>query len=226
MKWLIWFFVLLNGLLLGYFQLVDRHQQPQIERDIDASKIRIVTADELAVMPKQVKPVTATDAVAATSSSSVPPQPVCYEWGSFAAPDVVRAKAALDRLALEVTTIKHTPQEAIRYWVYIPPLKSPEAAQSKVDEIRQQGVEESFIIQEPQWRNAISLGVFRDETLANKMLEDLHTRGVKSAIKGIRNRNGEQTGYQIRNMTPAQQSELDRLKPDFPGIDLKQIECR
>lgn len=221
MKWLVWLLLLVNALLLGYFQLVaPRHVDAPVAQDMDAAKIKIVSAEELAARAKPELP-------GSSPQNVMPPPPaVCYEWGSFAAQDAARAKEALDRLALEVTAQKHTPQEAIRYWVYIPPLKTPEAAQAKAAEIRQLGIEEIFIIQEPKWRNAISLGVFRDEGLANKYLEELRGRGVKSAIKGQRNHDGEQTGYLIKNMTPAQQEEINKLKTEFFGSDLKQVECK
>lgn len=223
MKWVAWLLVLVNGLLFGYFQMVAPHQQESaLRQDIQPEKIRILSAAELAAMaqPKVAEP------AAALPAMTVPAPDVCYEWGSFSAQDATHAKEALDRLALSVTTKKHTRQEAIRYWVYIPPLKTPEAAQTKVDEVRALGVEETFIIQDPKWRNAVSLGVFRDETLADRFLEDLRARGVRSAIKGQRNLEGEQTGYQIRNMTAQQQEAVNQLKPDFPGSDLKLVECK
>jgi len=220
MRWLLWLLLLVNAMLLGYFQLaVPRHVAAPVALDLNAAKIKIVSAEELAAKAKP-------DTTVPSSPQSIAAPPVCYEWGSFAAPDATRAKEALDRLAIAVTVQKHTPQEAIRYWVYIPPLKTPEAAQAKAVEVRQLGVEEIFIIQEPKWRNAISLGVFRDEGLANKYLEELRNRGVKSAVKGQRNHDGEQTGYLISNMTPAQLEEINRLKTEFFGSDLKQVECK
>lgn len=224
MKWLVGLLLLVNAVLLGYFQLGSSRHAALPVHDLDAARIRIVSAEELAA---KIRPEPSAAMAEPAIQNIVAPVPVvCYEWGSFAGPDAARAKAALDRLALQVTTKKHTPQEAIRYWVYIPPLLSPEAAQLKVDELRQLGIEETFIIQEQQWRNAISLGVFRDEGLATKFLEDLRNRGVTSAIKGRRNLNGEQTGYLISNLSPAQQADVDKLKPEFPGSDLKQVECR
>jgi hypothetical protein len=225
MKWLVWLLLLVNAALLGYFQLgLQRHADASAVHDLDPARIKIVSAEELAAKARPEPSVAPFEPAIQNVTAPVPA--VCYEWGSFAGPDATRAKAALDRLALEVTTKKHTPQEAIRYWVYIPPLLSPEAAQAKIDELRQLGVEEHFVIQEQQWRNAISLGVFRDEGLATRFLEDLRSRGVKSAIKGRRNLSGEQTGYLIKNMTPAQQVEVDKLKPEFPGSDMKQIDCK
>jgi hypothetical protein len=223
MKWLVWLLLLVNALLLGYFQLLVPHHVDAVAHDIEPSKIKVVSAEELAA---KAKPEPAPVAVSAPVATPVPTAAVCYEWGSFSAVDAPRAKAALAPLALEVTTTKHTPQEAIRYWVYIPPLKTPEAAQAKVTEVQQLGVEETFIIQDPKWRNAISLGVFRDEGLATRFLEDLHNRGVHSAVKGQRNLDGEHTGYLIKNMTPAQQAQVEKLQPEFPGSDLKQTACK
>lgn len=222
MKWLVGLLLLVNALLLGYFQLLPPRHVDGPAHDLDPARIKIMSPDELASMVKPEPPTPP----AATMESAAPPPVVCYEWGSFASADAARAKAALDRLAVDVTVTRHTPQEAVRYWVYIPPLKTPEAAQAKVTEIQQLGVEETFIIQDPKWRNAISLGVFRDEGLADKFLGDLHSRGVQSAIKGQRNLDGEHTGYLIRNMTPAQQEQVDKLQPEFPGSDLKQTACK
>jgi hypothetical protein len=228
MKLLVWILLLINAMVLGYFQLLaPRHVDTAVGLDIEPAKIRVVTPEELAAKAKpepSAALLPAPDTVPALTSA--PASVVCYEWGSFSAMDAVRAKAALAPLALEVATTRHTPQEAIRYWVYIPPLKTPEAAQAKATEVQQLGVDETFIIQDPKWRNAISLGVFRDEGLATKFLEDLHNRGVKSAIKGQRNLDGEHTGYLIKNMTPAQLMQVEKLQPEFPGSDLKQTACK
>jgi hypothetical protein len=228
MKGLVWLLLLVNALLLGYFQLLmPRHVDAVATHDLDATKIKIVSPEELAAKAKpEPAPAIGSAPAAAPALPPVSTPVACYEWGSFSSVDAVRVQTALAPLALEVTTTKHTPQEAIRYWVYIPPLKTPEAAQVKASEVQQLGVDETFIIQDPKWRNAISLGVFRDEGLATKFLEDLHNRGVKSAVKGQRNLAGEHTGFLIKNMTPAQQVQVEKLQPEFPGSDLKQTACK
>ncbi len=218
MKWLVGLLLLVNALLLGYFQLaMPTHVEAPVSQDIDPAKIKVLSEEELAAMAKPAPPVVA--------APVTPPAQNCYEWGSFAATDALHAKQALDQLALDVTVRKRTPQEAIRYWVYIPSLKSPEAAQIKVGELKQLGIDEVYIVQDPKWKNAISLGLFRDEGLATKFLEDLRSRGVRSAIKGQRNHEGEQTGYLVKNVTPLQLEALGKLNPDFPGSELKPVDC-
>ena len=116
--------------------------------------------------------------------------------------------------------------ESVRYWIYVPPLKSTVAAQAKQSELANLGVQDTFIVQEPQWRNAISIGVFKDEQLASKLLEDLKTRGVRSAVKGVRNNEKSQASLLINHVSPEMASEIDKLKPDFAGSELKPVSCQ
>src|SRR5450830_1152822 len=88
------------------------------------------------------------------------------------------------------------------------------------------GVQESFIVKEPQWRNAISLGVFKDEQLAAKLLEDLKARGVRSAVKGVRNNEKSQASLLVNHVSPEMASEINKLKPDFAGSELKPVSCQ
>lgn len=221
MKWLVALLLLVNIALLGYFQLGQQLPAEAVSgrQDIDPARLRIINAQELANMPSREKQ------QPAEAVTSPPAAPVCYEWGSFPPNDASRALEALHRLGLDATAKLHTPQEAIRYWVYIPPRKSMEEAQAKVDELKALNVEESFIVQEPRWQFAISLGVFKEEALATKYLEELRNRGIQTAIKGQRNHEGGQTGYFIRNVQPAQAEEISKFRPDFPGSELKQVDC-
>ena len=224
MKWVVWLLLLLNVVLLGYFRLgMQQHAEPLAGHEaIAPDNLKIISPEELAQLPKKEQP------PPPEPTPPPPPSPPvsCYEWGSFAVADTTRAKAALDQLGLTATAKSQTPQEAVRYWVYIPPRKSMEEAQAKVEEIKALGVEESYIIEEPKWRYAISLGVFRDGALATKFVEELRSRGVKSAVKGQRNHEGGQTGFTITSVTPDQAEMIGKLKPDFPGSELKQVDCQ
>jgi hypothetical protein len=219
MKLLVWLLLLLNVVIFGYFML----NQPRpitiggAHQAMQADKLRILTEDELAAMPKKPAP------VAAVPASD---QTACYEWGSFAAGSIARAKNILDKFSLESVLRKTASQDATRYWVYIPPLADAQKAQAKVDELHGLGISDALIIAEPQWRNAISFGVFKDEKLATKLLEDLRTRGVHSAVKGVRNRDAGQASFQIRNVPQAVAGEIDKLKADFPGSELSKVPCQ
>ena len=214
MKWLVVFLVLVNVALYGYFQWNGQHavEPAPGHQDISPEKIKLLTPEELAKIPPR-------------EAAAPPPPALCYEWGTFSGANANNAQDTLNRMGLKFTARQQTPQEAIRYWVYIPPRKSLAEAQAKVEELKSMNVQESFIMQEPKWRNAISLGLFREEASATKFLEDMRGRGVKSAVKGTRNHEGGQTSFSLLNVTAAQAEELGKLKPEFPDSELRQVNC-
>jgi hypothetical protein len=226
MKWLLWVLVFLNALMFAYFNL---SQPPAAINNAGVSlhpeKIVLLSDKDIDAMPKQgdvgveIKPsIPITEAPPVVYS--------CYEWGSFSPANLPRARNVLTKFSLEATMKQVTSIESVRYWIYVPPLKSPEAAQAKLDELTALGVQESFIVKEPQWRNAISLGVFKDEQLAAKLLEDLKARGVRSAVKGVRNNEKSQASLLINHVSPEMASEINKLKPDFTGSELKPVSCQ
>lgn len=68
------------------------------------------------------------------------------------------------------------------YWVHIPPLPSKKDAENKVAELKALGVDDLFVMPEdaPTPR-AISLGVFSNRDGAEKLMETLRGKGVRSA---------------------------------------------
>jgi hypothetical protein len=224
MKWIVWLLVIANVLLLAYFNL---NVSPGIQgsashQSLSPEKLKLLTPEEIKVLPKKEAEAKAIETVA-----FVPPTTMgCYEWGSFSAVNLRRARSVLDKYSLAAAVRQQTSQESTRYWVYIPRLRSTALAQAKAEELRTLGVEDIFVIQEPQWHNAISLGVFKDEQLASKLLEELKGKGVVTAVKGVRNQEKGQASLFISNMSSDTAAEIEKLKPDFPGSELKQATCQ
>lgn len=219
MKLVVLILILVNALLFAYFNLgKPQSTSANVNHEpIQPEKVKLLTPQEIEALP--IKQKQDPQAFQAVESS-------CYEWGSFSVANLPRAREALAKLSLESTSIEKSPQEAARYWVYIPKSQTLQAAQAKTQQLRRLGVEESFVVFEPQWRYAISLGVFKDEQLAAKLLEDLKGKGVVSAVKGVRNQESGQTSLLINNMSLDMVVEIDKLKPDFPGSELKQVTCQ
>lgn len=153
-------------------------------------------------------------------------QTACYEWSGFNMSRVTEATNAAQQLNIKTqTNMTSSGQENIRYWIYKPPLATPEAAQSKAEELRKLGVEDFFIVQDdPKWRNAISFGVFRDEKLADKLMADLKNKGVKLLIKAPRN--GGQAVIKLQQVSPQQFASLQKSRAHFPDTVLKEISCQ
>ena len=217
MRGIVWLLVLLNLALFSYFNaddLLGTHQTAKIEA-ISPEKIMLLNESDVLKLPKKVAD-TPTPATVETS---------CFEWGIFSTASLKNAQTALSNLAIYSETKSKSAQEALRYWVYIPRLKSTREAEAKVAELNAEGVTDVFIVQEPKWKNAISLGVFSDEKLATHHLEDLKARGINNVAKRLRNEESGSASLVTSAITPDLASKLNALKPDFPGSEIKQTTC-
>jgi hypothetical protein len=218
MKWLVWVLVLVNVGLLAYFN--QSHFMPSIapvkQPEISPEKISILTPEQVNALPKKaVEPL-----------APPPPLPTaCYEWGVFSGNGIANAQTAVSNLALQATLKEQSSQEAKRFWVYTPPLKSADEAQAKAEEIMALGVDELFVVQEAKWKNAISFGVFEDEKLAANLLKELKAKGVKNVVKALRNQSKSNASLLFDHLTDAQVASLEQLKPDFPQAKLEKTNC-
>ena len=228
-KWLFWLLVVVNVGLYGYFELSKPLNSGTSagHESIQPEKMQLLTPQQLEALPKSAsiptpmeQPSTEQPAPQALEQSS------CYEWGSFTAKRLVRARGVVDRFGLDTQAQVIANQEAIRYWVYIPPLRSFEEAQARNDALRSLGIADTFIVQDAQWKNAISFGVFKDEALAARLAEDMRNRGVTDVVKAVRNKEGRQSVLLIRNISDSTAEEIRKLKPDFPYSELKQVACQ
>ncbi|MFM9835621.1 MAG: sporulation protein, partial [Methylophilaceae bacterium] len=98
-------------------------------------------------------------------------------------------------------------------------------AKKKADEIRALGVEELSIVQDSQWRNAISFGLFSEEQLATNLLNTLHEKGVRGATKALRNPGKALSSLLIQNVSTDAAMELHKVKQEFLGTDLAPAAC-
>jgi cell division septation protein DedD len=216
MKWLVSALIVVNVLVWAYFKTQPSgNELPGVaEQSISPERIKLYTAEEAAKLPKKA-------AVEAESTTNA-----CYEWAGFTANTVATARAALLKLSISPQEREDKVSDTIRYWVYIPPMKSLQAAQAKIQELQSLGITESAVMQDPLWRNAISLGVFTDEQLANRLLNDLRSRGVRSATKGMRHAEKGLTTLLLGPLSTEVVTEVEKLKPEFAGTEFKQVNCQ
>jgi hypothetical protein len=214
MKWV--FFVLLaaNLGLAAFIYMRDRLPNPDaqlLRQQMNADQIRIVA-------PRPTPP--------PAPVAAAPGPGVCLEWGSFGATELPKAQAALDLLALGERVRKSEVAVSTSYWVYIPPLKSKPDMDRKTIELRERGVTDySPMLEAGRWRYAIALGVFRNEDGARKQLASLRQKGVRSAQIGEREQRVTQTAFLVRDPTEAQSAQLVNLKTEYPGSDLRAVDC-
>jgi hypothetical protein len=68
------------------------------------------------------------------------------------------------------------------FWVYIEPQSSHQEAREKVEDLKRKGLHDFFIIQGGEMRNAISLGVYRNQDSVNRRLAQLKGEGYQPLV--------------------------------------------
>ena len=210
-----WVFLLLLAVNVGFGVFVYlRDKAPNPDAQLIALQMN---ADKVQIVPPRPAPAPVPASVRAT----------CVEWGSFGAGELARAQGALDRLALGARARRVEVSVTAGYWVFIPPMRSQAAMERKAAELRNLGIDEYFPILEPgRWRYAISLGVFRSEEGATRYLAQLRQMGVRSATVGEREQRMTQNAFVISEATDEESAKLADLRNEFPGSELRTVECR
>lgn len=219
MRYLFWLLLVVNLGLFTYFNLdLILPSKPQIKAlEINPEKIRLLTPSEIETLPKKNN-----------ASTPITPAPValaCYEWGIFSDANFEGAQAAAARLSLQMSIKNEDSKQAKRFWVYRQPLSSASEAQKKAEEIKALGVEDLFVVQEEKFKNAISFGIFEDEQLAIKLLNELKAKGVKNVSKALRSQGKSHSSLVLTNVGDKEASALEELQPDFPEATLKKVSC-
>jgi len=216
MKWIFFLLLAANLVFAGYAWMREHAQNPDeqlLQQQINPEQIRIV--------PPRARPVAA-PAPSVTARVAA----ACMEWGTFGGGDLGRARAAIDRLALGERLRSREVSVSADYWVYMPPLKSRADMDRKAAELKTLGVNDYFPVLEPgRWRYAISLGIFRNEEGARRYLATLRSKGVRSAVVGSREQRVNQTAFLVADPTDDDSANLVLLKGDFPGTELRAVEC-
>ncbi len=219
MKQLFWLLALINIGLVAYFNLAHTlPSKPHAQStEIAPEKIQVLSQKQIEALPKKsvVPPPQTPTAIAA-----------CFEWGIFSNANIANAQNVVARLALQATVKEQTSQQSKRFWVYRPPLKSAQKAQLRAAELKALGIEDLFVVQEKEWENAISFGIFEDEQLASKLLSELKAKGIKDAVKTLRNQGKGYATLQLNNLAEHDVAELKKFKSDFPEADLKEVSCQ
>ena len=195
---------------------------PQLQ--VAAERIKLLKATERVPVDKPQVPGKALPPAPPKTATAAPA--ACLEWGIFAGPGVARAERALASLELPEGQVERTVTDAGGYWVYMSPLKNKAEVDRKVRELRDLGVTEFFVVQDAgQWRNAISLGIFRTDEGAQAFLAGLKQRGVRSAIVTRRENFLKQVAFYVCEPSEATVARLTLLQQEFPGSEMKAGPC-
>jgi len=184
-----------------------------VGQQLNPEKIRLLAPEQVSALTRKPEPPKAS-AVVAT---------VCLEWGAFVGGDAARAEQVLETLDLGAKLTQRRQDDAAGFWVYIGPLASRQVATQKATELKRMGVDDYFVVpDDPKWRNAISLGVFKTEEAAKARLEAVRAKGVKTATIGPRDTQLSKTYFQVREANSTLTAKLNELKQGFAGTEVRE----
>lgn len=150
---------------------------------------------------------------------------VCLEWGPIAAKRADDAQAHLLKLKLG-NRLSYTDDTTTRsgpYWVYFPPLPSKPAADDKLAELQGLGLKDIAVVRTGPWKNAISMGLYSKEPIADARVADAAKKGVTAKIEA---RGPASRIYTLSNLSPDEHDTLIKLQADFGGPAFKKTVCR
>lgn len=109
---------------------------------------------------------------------------VCYALGPFEAQAQVKSiSAKLLDLGAQANDRKEKLRVPIGYWVHLPRFDSWNEARRKVMELEKLGLADIFIMGRGRMKNAVSLGLFKEEDAAKKRLAKIESLGVNPKME-------------------------------------------
>jgi hypothetical protein len=138
----------------------------------------------------------------------------CVMIGPMSESDAVRVQVALDALVSDLRIDTERAADTASWWVYVPPAAGD--ILTRLADLRQRGVVDTYVIPDGAWRGAISLGLFKQEDLAVALQRKLFERGVRTARVAPRGPTPGRLTLTVRPMTREMPMELARLRALMP----------
>lgn len=170
-------------------------------------------------------PIPASQPALASASKPNTNDKICMTWGPVAPPQLDNAGAALDQLKLgERLTRQALGTPGGPYWVYYPPLASKTDADNKAAELANLGVKDLAVIRPAgKWQNAISLGLYAKQSIAEARVAELRKKGVQTARIDARSKTANV--FALRDLNAAEQAKMAQLQQAFADTQLKRVDC-
>jgi len=195
MKVLFMFFALLNAAFYVWqadvFSLrTPSNKTAQLRIDPNISKLTLLKEanNEKAAnveKPSKPKPDTKVATINAKSPGSKPSgKSICYALGPFdGLPQAKNIAEKLQSLGAFTSERSVATESPMGFWVYLESSKSWKDAKEKVITLEKQGIKDMFIVGRGAMKNAISLGLYKNEDGAEDRVKQLKKLGEKPKIQ-------------------------------------------
>lgn len=236
LKFVFWALLGANGVLLAYGQGLlgqpgDTAREPaRLKNQLAPERMQQLTPTQARQAAASVVPAPQAEAAIPEPAPVPAPPPVprnlvaCVQAGPFSKADARRFEARVARLGLAArqSRIEIPFQEVTSRLVYLPPNGGREGAQRRVAELKERGVTNFFIMQNDTspLRYAISLGVFKSDGAAQKLVADLQRQGVRGVRILPRGPQVTRAGYQYRQIEAGERDRLTGIADNYNGVEV------
>ena len=177
------------------------------------------------VQPDKIKLLTPQEVAALGPAKVAALADVCVEWGPFSDGDRARALADLEPLALGRLLSQKRVEFDSGYWVNTGPFPTRAAADTRIGDLKRQGVKDLSVADAGKGQFAVSLGTFRSEAAAVAYVDELARLGVKLAKVQPRQQPITQTLVVVRDPQQPVVARLKDLQTQYPGSEIKITAC-
>ncbi len=206
------FWILLAANIVAFASALDFSGTPKTQAA--STEIRPVFPERIRILPP---PATA----ASASERNTPENPAiaCMAFDGFVSEsaDLFEKKLSFPAGTFKRTTII----TASSYMVYITPSRNMKAAEARIAELKAKHITNYFLIPDGKFRNAVSLGIFKTEASARKLLAELQEQGISDLAITGRGKQKETVMLSINNPDQQQVGQINALLSEFPQITRK-----
>jgi hypothetical protein len=239
LKFVFWALLAANAALLAYGQGVlgqpgaGEREPARLQNQLAPERITQLTAVEAKRALDEAEAEQASEAdqaippVAPAAVAAAPELVACVQAGPFGSADARRFEGRVAQLDLAARQSRNEVQvqEVTSRLVYLPPSGGREGAQRRAAELKERGVENFYIMQgDSPLRWAISLGVFKTDSAAQKLVTQLQRQGLRGIQVLPRGPQVARSVYQYRAIEPAARTRLARIAADYPGAGLRNCD--
>lgn len=176
----------------------------RLKRQMSPEKITLLpdapTPEASAPQATAHAPAAEASAVADSTSAAAAPSAVCVAYTNLGNDDIDQLNKLTGPLGDEVK-LQINGQQPSSYWVNIPPSGGRDGANHRGEILAKAGITDFIIVREAgPSQYAISLGLFRKEEAAKRLVEQLQKKNIKSMRITARDNTGKAARAEIRGM--------------------------
>ncbi len=161
-----------------------------------------------------------------SSRSSQDKDTVCYQAGPFVSKQARSSFASkVSAYDMDVDKQWQGHEDAVRYWVYLPPLRSQAEARSVIANLKRKGITDVAVVGSGEFKNAVSLGLFGSRENARERVALLQKHAYTPKINES---TVSKTNYWLSFSAGSaiSSSRQSRLLRDFSPAQIQQTKCK